>query len=144
MFQHDVREEEYPIHAEFKEMVANAQHHANKKQVTVDVSWRGYKMKVKPNLPTFTKYDLDTILLEAVDYLVEKQKKEEEQEHKERQHQQHQEQQRQEQQRQEQHRQQLQKKKKSVSEDLNDIFQESPKADNAYKLSLKKVKARKV
>ena len=125
-FQHDVRGEEFPIHAQFKDMVAKAQVHANKKQGEVEVSWRGYKMKVKPNLPKFTMYDLDTILLEAVDSLVELEKREKKKEEEEEEVRANQ--------------------KRSLSDDMVDVFTDAPPttSDKAYKLSSKKVKARKV
>ena len=78
-------------------------------------------MKVKPNLPTFTKYDLDTILLEAVDTLVEmeKKQKDEEEEEEER---------------------ACQTKKRSVSDD--DVFED--KSSNKPSKLTKKVKGRQV
>ena len=63
-------------------MVAKAQKHANKKQKAVEVSWRGYKMSVKPNLPTFTKYDLDNFLFNAVDFILDLENKEKKEEKK--------------------------------------------------------------
>ena len=117
-----MRKEEFPIHAEFKEMVAKAQKHADKKKGPVEVSWRGYTMTVKPNLPTFTEYDLDTILLQAVDTLVEMEKKEKKKEEEEA------------------------KKNKTADDldDLDDVFAVSDNENQSYKLSTKKVKARKV
>ena len=115
--QYDVRQEEFAIHVQFKDMVAKAQKHADKKQSPVEVSWRGYTMKVKPNLPTFTQYDLDTILLQAVDTLLAMEKKKEKEEEA--------------------------TKKKRGDEDIEDIFalNDTPKSS---KLSTKKLKERKV
>ena len=118
-FQYDVRGEEFPIHAQFKEMVAKAQLHANKKQGEVEVSWRGYKMKVKPNLPTFTPYDLDTILLQAVDSLLELEKRQKNDEEEE----------------------DTQCQKRSVSDD--DVFDDTKTTKKASQLS-KKGKPQKV
>ena len=83
-------------------------------------------MKVKPNLPTFTKYDLDTILLEAVDSLLElekRQKKGEEEEEEE------------EKEQEEKGEEEREKSatKRSFSEDLDDIFDGS----TTYKLPVR-------
>ena len=94
-------------------MVAKAQKHADKKQDAVEVSWRGYKMKVKPNLPTFTKYDLDTILLQAVDTLVKMDKKNQRMEED--------------------------AARKERTKLVDDVFGQTDNPNNGYKLSKKKV-----
>ena len=97
-------------------MVAKAQEHANRKQQVVPVSWRGYSLNVKPGLPKFTKYDLDTILGEAVDWILAREKEEEEQ-----QQQQDQEQQRQQQQRQQQRQQQQQQQEQQQEQEEQSV-----------------------
>ena len=67
---------EFPIHVQFKDMIVKAQNHADKIKKPVPVSWRGYKTKINPDLPKFNKYDLDTLLDDAVDHILQREKEE--------------------------------------------------------------------
>ena len=53
----------------FKEMVVEAQSHANKKQKKVPVVFLNYKVFIKPNVPKFSTTELNNMFDIAVEHI---------------------------------------------------------------------------